>query len=42
MDHVTRLSGNEVTMSTGDVVYFSRPRKKEATERIVSYLAGDD
>lgn len=40
MDHVKRVSSTGVLLSTGESLEFSRPRKKEATARIVAHMAG--
>lgn len=40
MAHVRRVSRDEVRLSDGTTLYFSRAKKKEAQARIASYLGG--
>lgn len=40
MDHIVKFVGDDLTVTGGEVLHFSRSRKKEATEAIVTYLAG--
>lgn len=40
MGHVRDIQGNEVRMSDGMVLYFSRARRRPAMERIADYLGG--
>lgn len=40
MDHVRAIEEGSVIMSTGETLYFTRARKKEALATITSYLGG--
>lgn len=40
MGHVRDIQGNELRMSDGRVLYFSRARRRPAMERIADYLGG--
>ena len=40
MAHIREIRGADIRMSGGDVVYFSRSRKKPALETIARYLGG--
>lgn len=40
MGHVRDIKGNELRMSDGSVLYFSRARRRPAMERIADYLGG--
>ena len=40
MDHVRAIEEGSVVMSTGETLYFTRARKKEALATITSYLGG--
>lgn len=40
MAHVRRVSHDEVRLTDGTVLYFSRAKKKEAQARIAAYLGG--
>jgi len=40
MAHIKAIRGEELQMSNGDVLYFSRPKRKEAMATISKYLGG--
>lgn len=40
MAHIQRISGSELTMDTGDTLWFSRSRRKDAMAAIARYLGG--
>lgn len=40
MGHVRDIQGNELRMSDGRILYFSRARRRPAMERIADYLGG--
>ena len=40
MGRITRMGSDEVVVAGGDVLYFSRPRKREAQATITNYLTG--
>ena len=40
MGHVRDIQGNEVRMSDGSVLYFSRSRRRPAMEKIADFLGG--
>ncbi len=40
MTHIESISGNDVLLKSGDTVYLSRARRREALEAIARYLGG--
>ena len=42
MDYVRRISGAEIFMSTGDVYYISRTKRKDALAAIARYYGGNE
>ena len=40
MGHITRMGSDELVVTGGDVLYFSRPRRREAQAIITNYLTG--
>lgn len=40
MQTIRTIKGSTLTVSTGDTLYFSRPRRREALQTIASYLGG--
>lgn len=40
MAHIREIKGNDIQMSNGDVIWFSRSRRKPALETIARYLGG--
>ena len=40
MGHIVRMGTDELVVTGGDVLYFSRPRRREAQATITNYLTG--
>lgn len=40
MEHIKLVQGDSVTMTTGEVLYFSRYKKKECLQRIAQFMGG--
>ena len=40
MGHITRMGAEELVVTGGEVLYFSRPRKREAQATITNYMTG--
>ena len=41
MNHVNLISGSEVHMSSGDVFFISRAKRKDALDAIARYYGGN-